>query len=106
MALLEIEAGCRSPAQLERICTPELWAGIEPRLVRRGGPLPSSRSVLTVFCQEDTPGLADMVAVLQRGSRVAPVGMRLDACGGRWAVTELTYWCGEAAPDVQGGGCR
>ena len=93
MALLEVEAGCRSAGQLERICSPELWTGLEPRIPRRGGPLPTGRSVLTVFCQEDTPGLADVVAVLQRGDRVAPVAMRLDASGGRWAVTDLAYWC-------------
>jgi hypothetical protein len=46
-----------------------------------------------------------MVAVLQRGCRVAPVAMRLDARGGRWAVTELSYWCGEATSrDAQEGG--
>jgi Family of unknown function (DUF6459) len=93
MALLEIEAGCRSAGQLERICSPELWAALEPRIPRRGGPLPTGRSVRTILCQEDTPGLADVVAVLQRGDRAMPVAMRLDASGGRWAVTDLAYWC-------------
>jgi hypothetical protein len=36
--------------------------------------------------------LADTVAVVQRGDRVQPVAMRLDASGGRWAVTELRFW--------------
>jgi hypothetical protein len=36
--------------------------------------------------------LADTVAVVQRGDRVQPVAMRLDAGGGRWAVTELRFW--------------
>jgi len=89
MALLEVEAGCRSAVQLERICSPQLWAGIEHRLERRGGPLPSGRALLRVVCQEDLPGLADTVAVVQRGDRVQPVAMRLDASGGRWAVTAL-----------------
>jgi hypothetical protein len=45
-----------------------------------------------------------MVAVLQRGNRVAPVGLRLDASRGRWAVTELTYWCGDGSgPDAHEG---
>src|SRR6266545_5562753 len=57
MALLEVEAGCRSAVQLERVCAPELWAGIEHRLERRGGPLPSGRALLRVVCQEDLPGL-------------------------------------------------
>jgi Family of unknown function (DUF6459) len=92
MALLEVEAGCRSAVQLERVCSPELWAGIEHRLERRGGPLPSGRALLRVHCQEDLPGLADTVAVVQRGDRVQPVAMRLDASGGRWAVIELRFW--------------
>jgi hypothetical protein len=65
MALLEVEAGCRSAAQLERIFSPELWEAIQHRIGRRGGPLPSGRAIMTVHCQEDTPGLADMVAVVR-----------------------------------------
>jgi hypothetical protein len=100
MALLEVEAGCRSAVQLERVCSPELWAGIEHRLERRGGPLPSGRALLRVICQEDLPGLADTVAVVQRGDRVQPVAMRLDACRGRWAVTELRFWRSETDAGV------
>jgi hypothetical protein len=65
LALLEVEAGCRSAAQLERIFSPELWQGLEHRIGRRGGPLPSGRSLVSVHCQEDRPGLADTVAVVQ-----------------------------------------
>jgi hypothetical protein len=99
MALLEVEAGCRSAVQLERICSPQLWARLEQRIGRRGGPLPSGRSLVSVQCQEDTPGLADTVAVVQRGDRVLPVAMRLDASSGRWAVTELRWWRTEAGAD-------
>jgi hypothetical protein len=65
LALLEVEAGCRSAAQLERIFSPELWQALEHRIGRRGGPLPSGRSLVSVRCQEDTPGLADTVAVVR-----------------------------------------
>jgi hypothetical protein len=99
MALLEVEAGCRSAAQLERICSPQLWLGLERRIGRRGGPLPNHRSLINVVCQEHTPGLADTVAVVQRGDRVLPVAMRLDARGGRWAVTELRWWRSETEAD-------
>jgi len=95
MALLEVEAGCRSAAQLERIFSRELWEEIEHRIGRRGGPLPSGRALITVHCQEDTPGLADMVAVVRKGDLVRPVAIRLDAGGGRWAVTELRWWRNE-----------
>ena len=95
LALLEVEAGCRSAAQLERIFSRELWEDLERRIGRRGGPLPSGRSLLAVQCQEDTPGLADTVAVVRKGDLVRPVALRLDAGGGRWIVTELRWWRNE-----------
>jgi hypothetical protein len=95
LALLEVEAGCRSVSQLERVVSRELWEELEPRIGRRGGPLPSGRSVIAVRCQENTPGLADTVAVVQKGDLVRPVALRLDAGGGRWVVTELRWWRNE-----------
>ena len=95
LALLEVEAGCRSAAQLERIFSPRLWEVLEHRIGRRGGPLPSGRSLISVRCQEDRPGLADTVAVVRKGELVRPVALRLDACGGRWSVTELRWWRNE-----------
>ena len=95
LALLEVEAGCRSAGQLERIFSPELWEALEHRIGRRGGPLPSGRSLISVVCQEHTPGLADTVAVVQKGEVVRPVALRLDASGGRWKVTELRWWRNE-----------
>ena len=95
LALLEVEAGCRSAVQLERIFSPELWQALEQRIGRRGGPLPSGRSLVSVHCQEDRPGLADTVAVVHKGDLVRPVALRLDARGGRWRVTELRWWRNE-----------
>ena len=95
LALLEVEAGCRSAVQLERIFSPELWEALEQRIGRRGGPLPSGRSLISVHCQEDRPGLADTVAVVHKGRLVRPVALRLDASGGRWRVTELRWWRNE-----------
>jgi hypothetical protein len=100
MALLEVEAGCRSAAQIERICSPELWVRLEHRIGRRGGPLPSGRSVISVRCQENRPGVADTVVLVRRGERMLPVAMRLDAAAGRWTVTELRWWCTEHDPEA------
>ena len=110
LALLEVEAGCRSAVQLERIFSPELWEALEQRIGRRGGPLPSGRSLISVHCQEDRPGLADTVAVVHKGDLVRPVALRLDASGGRWRVTELRWWRNEtdttATPGRDGGSSR
>jgi hypothetical protein len=103
LALLEVEAGCRSAAQLERIFTPALWEALGHRIGRRGGPLPSGRSLISVVCQEHTPGLADTVAVVERGEVVRPVALRLDASGGRWRVTELRWWRNETDTAVTSG---
>ena len=107
LALLEVEAGCRSATQLERVFSPELWEALEHRIRRRGGPLPSGQSLISVRCQEDAPGLADTVAVVQKGDLVRPVALRLDAGGGRWTVTELRWWRNEtdtaATPGRDGG---
>jgi hypothetical protein len=103
LALLEVEAGCRSAAQLERVVSRELWELLEGRIGRRGGPLPSGRSVISVRCQEHAPGLADTVAVVRRGDLVRPVALRLDAGGGRWVVTELRWWRNETDTAVTPG---
>jgi hypothetical protein len=91
LALFEVEAGRRSAAQLERVFSPELWDVLEERVQRGGGVLPRGSDLLRVHYQELVPGLANTVAVVQRGPRVQPVAMRLDACSGRWLVTELRY---------------
>lgn len=91
LALFEVEAGRRSATQLERVFAPELWDVIEHQVQRHGGLLPSSGDLLRVHFQELVPGLANTVAVVQRGPRVQPVAMRLDAYTGRWLVTELRY---------------
>jgi len=91
MALLEVEAGCRSALQLERVCAPELWDRLEQRVRRQGAPFPAAQALMSVHCQEHVPGVANAVAVVRRGGRVQPVAMRLDAEGGRWVVTVLQY---------------
>jgi Family of unknown function (DUF6459) len=91
LALFEVEAGRRSAAQLERVFAPELWELLEHQVQRHGGPLPTGSDLLRVHFQELVPGLANTVALVQRGARVQPVAMRLDAYSGRWLVTELRY---------------
>jgi hypothetical protein len=100
-ALLEVEAGDRPAAQLERVCHPTLWAALEGRLRRQGGPAITCRSLRRVLIQEHRPGLVDGVALLERGARIEPVAMRLDGALGRWQLTELQYLPAAERP-VQG----
>ena len=98
-ALLEVEAGDRPGRQLEGLCHPTLWEVLDRRLRRRGGPAVTCRSLRRVLVQEHTPGLVDGVAVLQRGTRIEPIAMRLDAAAGRWQLTELQYMPATGSPD-------
>jgi hypothetical protein len=98
-ALLEVEAGNRPGVQLERLCHPSLWQTLDRRLSRRGGPPVTCGSLRRVLVQEHRPGLVDAVALLQRGARLEPVAMRLDAAAGRWQLTELQYVPAGGRPD-------
>jgi Family of unknown function (DUF6459) len=98
-ALLEVEAGARPGRQLEPLCHPTLWEALVRRLSCGGGPAVTCHSLRRVLIQEHTPGVVDAVAVLQRGARIEPVAMRLDAATGRWQLTELQYVLATRLPD-------
>src|SRR6266508_1306573 len=55
LALCEIEAGMRSPLQLERLCHLTIWPKLAERLRRSGGPAVTGRSLVRVIAQEHTP---------------------------------------------------
>jgi Family of unknown function (DUF6459) len=97
--LLEVEAGLRPGHQLERLCHPTLWDSLEGTLRHGSGPAVSRGSLRRVLVQEDTLGLADGVALLQRGDRLEPVAMRLDAADGQWRLVELQYLPARTWPD-------
>jgi hypothetical protein len=90
MALLEVEAGCRSPAQLERRCEPEVWERISAQLnVDPSRNVLPTQALVRVHCQEPLPGLANGVAVVRRDGRVTSISIRLEARANRWVVTDL-----------------
>lgn len=91
LALLEVEAGCRSPVQLERRCEPAVWERVRTQLrVDRGrrSVLPK-QALVSVHCQEPLPGLAHGVAVVRRDGRVTSISVRMEARTGGWMVTDL-----------------
>jgi hypothetical protein len=91
LAICEVEAGLRSPLQLEQVCHLTLWPKLATRLRRSGGPAVTVRSLVRVVAQEHVPGLAEVLVLVRRGGRVAPVAMRLDGAKGRWELVELQY---------------
>jgi hypothetical protein len=91
LAICEVEAGMRSPLQLERLCHLTLWPKLAEQLRRSGGPAVTVRSLVRVIAQEYTPGLAEVTVLVRRGGRVVPVAMRLDGAKGHWELVELQY---------------
>src|SRR6266508_6395026 len=67
LALCEVEAGMRSPLQLERLCHLTVWPKLSARLRRYGGPAVTARSLVRVVAQEHTPGLAEVTVLVRRG---------------------------------------
>ena len=91
LAPCEVEAGMRSPLQLERLCHLTLWPKLAERLWRAGGPAVTVRSLVRVIAQEHTPGLGEVTVLVRRGGRVVAVAMRLDGAKGRWELVELQW---------------
>jgi hypothetical protein len=91
LAICEIEAGLRSPLQLEQRCHLTLWPKLSQRLRRSGGPAVPVGSLVRVVAQQHVPGLAEVTVLVRRAGRVVPVAMRLDGAKGRWELVELQY---------------
>jgi hypothetical protein len=91
LAIWEVEAGLRSPLQLERLCHLTVWPKLSARLRRSDGPAVPVGSLVRVIVQEHVPGLAEVLLLVRRGGRVVPVAMRLDGAKGCWELVELQY---------------
>ena len=91
LAICEVEAGLRSPRQLEQRCHLTLWPKLSARLRCSGGPVVPVGSLVRVVAQEHVPGLVEVLVLVRRGGRVVPVAMRLDGAKGRWELVELQY---------------
>jgi hypothetical protein len=91
LAICEVEAGLRSPRQLEQRCHLTLWPKLSARLRCSGGPVVPVGSLVRVVAQEHMPGLVEVLVLVRRAGRVVPVAMRLDGAKGRWELVELQY---------------
>lgn len=94
--LLEVLAGVRPLAQLQRDTTPELFARLERVVASRprgAGTRPDRRAVRSVHVQARPEGVAEVCATVKRatpaGPRAAALALRLEGLDGRWCCTEL-----------------
>jgi hypothetical protein len=90
--LLEVLAGVRPVAQLQRTTSPELFAQLEQVVHSRprpAGARPLTGSVRSLHVQERPEGVAEVCATVRRGPRMAAIALRLEGRAGRWCCTEL-----------------
>jgi hypothetical protein len=86
-ALLEVVCGQRPAAQLAGWTTPALQA----ELARVSGTVSARRRyvVRSLRVTEPRPGVAEVVAVVARGDRIAAIALRMESSAGRWRVTRF-----------------
>jgi len=84
-AIVEVLSGLRPVSHLAGWATPRLQSALE----RSGSQFPSRASVRSIRVGEPRPGVAEVVAVVNRGDRVAALALRMESTSGRWQVTHL-----------------
>ncbi len=90
--LLEVMAGVRPVAQLQRDTSFELFGRLEATLPRAGWPgtlRPDRRAVRSLHLQTRPEGVAEICATVQRGGRLAAFALRAEGVNGRWTCMEL-----------------
>lgn len=87
-AFLEVEAGRRPLAQLERILAPALWQRLS-QLTIRSGPGPTGNAIIAVQGQRAGDDAFDAAVVVRRGDRCGVIALRLERRGTAWRVVEL-----------------
>lgn len=91
-AVLEAEAGVRSPDQLSRWVTPEVRARLtrRHRLARRRARRPAHPARIgTVLATEPADGICEISASVRTEGRGRAVALRLEGLDGRWLTTVL-----------------
>jgi hypothetical protein len=87
-AVLEVLAGDRPARHLAKVTATDVQDQLEdcagPRASR-----PWARSLRSVRLSQPGPGVAEVTAVVERGSRCSALAFRMEGLDGRWIVTEL-----------------
>ena len=90
VTVVEVQAGVRSPWQLERVSHYSLW----PVWDRFAQPAPADPAAtaarpMAIFVQEHTPGLVNATVVVEFAGTVQPLALGLDGARGWWELMEL-----------------
>ena len=91
-ALVEVLAGARPPAQLVRWTSEEVYGEVQQQLrrSRHRTSRPGMRAcVRSLHVSEPADGVAEVCALVQRGTRATAVAVRLEGLDGRWKCTAL-----------------
>ncbi|MCK9896828.1 Rv3235 family protein [Frankia sp. AgB32] len=85
-AIVEALGGIRPVSHLANWTTPRLQSDLERTAAQFGRRRTQVRSVRV---SEPRPGVAEVSAVINRGTRVAALALRMESASGRWRVTTL-----------------
>lgn len=91
--LLEVLAGLRPLAQLQRDTSTELFEQLERTVLARPRPVgrrPTRRDVRSLHVQERDDAVAEVCATVRHGGRAGAVALRLEGIGGGWRCTAIT----------------
>jgi hypothetical protein len=91
-AIVEVLAGVRPATQLVRWTTDEVYEEISSRvLAARGSDVdgPPRGVVRSLHVSEPADGVAEVCALVRRGTRSTAVALRLEGMDGRWQCTAL-----------------
>lgn len=90
--LLEVLAGVRPMAQLQRDTSMQVYDDLEVALTARPCPRgvrPDRRSIRSVHVQERADGTAEVNATVRRDGRYGAVALRIEGVRGQWRCTSL-----------------
>jgi len=91
-AIVEVLAGVRPATQLVRWTTDEVYEEIASRVLASSGAEtggPPRGVVSSLHVSEPADGVAEVCALVRRGSRSTAVALRLEGMDGRWQCTAL-----------------
>ena len=89
-AVVEVLAGDRPVAQLVRWTSSEVYDEVACRVLDPGTGAAGPRAVVrSIHVSEPADGIAEVAAMVRRGTRTTAVALRLEGLDGRWQCTAI-----------------